>query len=231
MKRISLLLSLSLLISVSANANEFRTFGGIGTESLYLIDITGKTLQLKPGSLSSSFSLTLPIADGTSSQYLKTNGSGTLSWGTPGGMPAGTIIAFAGSSCPAGYTAADGSAKSRTVTYDILFAAIGTTWGAGDGSTTFNVPDLRGRFMRGTGTNGDGNGGDAITLGTYQADEFKSHSHNLGVSSSTSNVAGGGLNVVSGPNTTSPVISGGANSTGGTESRPKSYGVLYCISI
>lgn len=59
-------------------------------------------------------------------------------------MPTGGIIAYAGSSPPLGYLPCDGSAVSRT-TYSNLFAAIGTTFGAGDGSTTFNVPDLRDR--------------------------------------------------------------------------------------
>jgi microcystin-dependent protein len=70
-------------------------------------------------------------------------------------MPAGTIILFAGSSPPAGYLACDGSAVSRT-TYANLFAAIGTAWGAGDGSTTFNVPDLRGRSAVGVSPGGLG---------------------------------------------------------------------------
>ena len=60
------------------------------------------------------------------------------------GNPAGTIVAFAGSSAPTGYLIANGSAISRT-TYANLFAIIGTTYGVGDGSTTFNLPDLRGR--------------------------------------------------------------------------------------
>jgi phage-related tail fiber protein len=63
-------------------------------------------------------------------------------------VPTGTIHYFAGASAPAGYLRADGSAMSRTA-YAALFAAIGTTFGVGDGSTTFNLPDLRGEFIRG----------------------------------------------------------------------------------
>ena len=66
-------------------------------------------------------------------------------------IPAGAEMGFAGSSVPSGWLAEDGSAVSRT-TYAALFAAIGTTWGAGDGSTTFNLPDSRGRVMVGAGT-------------------------------------------------------------------------------
>lgn len=66
----------------------------------------------------------------------------------PGSLPAGSIIQWAGSTAPANWLFADGAAVSRT-TYASLFAAIGTTYGAGDGSTTFNVPDLRGRVAVG----------------------------------------------------------------------------------
>ena len=62
--------------------------------------------------------------------------------------PAGLVAPFSMSSCPSGWLAADGSAVSRA-TYAALFAAVGTTFGAGDGSTTFNLPELRGEFIRG----------------------------------------------------------------------------------
>lgn len=64
----------------------------------------------------------------------------------------GAIKDFAMSTAPAGYLACDGSAVSRT-TFAALFAAIGTTWGAGNGTTTFNVPDFRGRVRAGLDTN------------------------------------------------------------------------------
>ena len=62
--------------------------------------------------------------------------------------PSGQIAFFAGSSAPAGWLKANGAAVSRTL-YANLFAAIGTTYGTGDGRSTFNLPDLRGEFMRG----------------------------------------------------------------------------------
>lgn len=65
--------------------------------------------------------------------------------------PADAIIAIGGTTAPTGYALCDGTAYSRT-TYAATFARIGTTYGAGDGSTTFNVPDLRGRFVAGKGT-------------------------------------------------------------------------------
>ncbi len=66
-------------------------------------------------------------------------------------VPAGSIVEFAGAATPAGYLLCNGSAVSRA-TYAGLWNAIGTTWGAGDGSTTFNLPDLRGRAPIGAGT-------------------------------------------------------------------------------
>lgn len=66
-------------------------------------------------------------------------------------IPAGSVMAFGRASPPAGWLAANGSAVSRT-TYAALFAAIGTAFGAGNGSTTFNVPDLRDRMAIGSGT-------------------------------------------------------------------------------
>ena len=65
----------------------------------------------------------------------------------------GEVKYYAGTSVPSGYLLCDGSAVSRT-TYANLFAAIGTTWGAGDGSTTFNVPNLIDRVPWGGRTGG-----------------------------------------------------------------------------
>jgi microcystin-dependent protein len=65
--------------------------------------------------------------------------------------PAGVMRWSPLASAPTGWLLADGAAVSRTV-YAALFAVIGTTWGAGDGTTTFNLPDLRGRAAMGAGT-------------------------------------------------------------------------------
>jgi microcystin-dependent protein len=66
--------------------------------------------------------------------------------GAPPVFPAGTVTAFAGTAAPPGWLLCDGTAVSRS-TFERLFAAIGTAFGPGDGSTTFNVPDLRGRAV------------------------------------------------------------------------------------
>lgn len=78
------------------------------------------------------------------------------------GIYAGMLFDFAGSAAPAGYLLCDGSAVSRT-TYALLFSAIGTTWGAGNGTTTFNVPDLRRKTTIGAG--GTAVSGPANTVG------------------------------------------------------------------
>jgi len=77
-------------------------------------------------------------------------------------FPPGSIMDFAGISAPTGFLLCDGSAVSRT-TYSALFTAIGVVWGVGDGSTTFNVPDARGRAAIGAGT---GTGLTTRTVGT-----------------------------------------------------------------
>jgi microcystin-dependent protein len=63
--------------------------------------------------------------------------------------PIGSIQPYGGGTIPDGWAACNGDELDRT-TYNSLFSAIGTAWGIGDGSTTFNLPDLRGRFLRGT---------------------------------------------------------------------------------
>ena len=98
--------------------------------------------------------------------------------------PAGIIEIYAGATAPAGYLECDGSAVSRT-TYAALYAAIGTTYGAGDGSTTFALPDLRRRVVVGVGgadvsegqlvaTLGATGGAERVTLAETQ---MPRHSH------------------------------------------------------
>ena len=83
--------------------------------------------------------------------------SGSIASGAVQGVDTGTIAAFGVSTAPSGYLKCDGAAISRT-TYADLYTAIGTTFGSGDGSTTFNVPDLRGVWVRGLD---DGRGKDS----------------------------------------------------------------------
>lgn len=87
---------------------------------------------------------------GTAGQVLVSNGPGADAafQDLPPGVPAGTVVPFAGTVEPAGWLFAAGQAVDRAA-HAALFAAIGTTYGAGDGSTTFNLPDLRGRVAAG----------------------------------------------------------------------------------
>lgn len=92
-----------------------------------------------------------------------------------GNTPAGVIMAYGGSTSPSGFLLCDGSAVSRT-TYADLFTVIGTTYGAGNGSTTFNVPDLTGRVPAGkeasaTRLTSGGSGVDGGTLGASGGSE------------------------------------------------------------
>lgn len=81
-------------------------------------------------------------------------------------IPSGAVMPFAMATAPSGWLVCDGAAVSRT-SYANLFAAIGTLYGTGNNSTTFNLPDLRGHFVRGNGTNS--NGTTAGAFGAKQA--------------------------------------------------------------
>jgi microcystin-dependent protein len=102
------------------------------------------------------------------------NSSGLFQIQGAPGVPTGALLPFAGSAAPNGFLLCGGQAASRT-TYAVLFAVIGTTYGTGDGSTTFNVPDLRGRLpagkddMNGSAANRVTSGGSGITGTTLGA--------------------------------------------------------------
>lgn len=131
-------------------------------------------------------------------------------------LPAGMVMAFPVNKTPEGWLKCEGGAISRT-TYSHLFEAIGTTYGAGNGSTTFNLPDFRGRFLRGYG----GNSG---SIGSAQADAIKSHTHSFGFvygsGSGSSGLAIGDGNLSA---------DGSVGAFGGTETRPLNYAVYWMI--
>ena len=149
--------------------------------------------------------------------------------------PAGGIIMWASATAPAGWLHCDGSTISRT-TYSRIFAVIGDVYGVGDGSTTFELPDLQGQFVRGwdngAGTDPDAasrtDSGDGSTtgdnVGTKQADQIKAHTHGLGAT-----VTPGGGADFSVPSTTS---SGNATaSTGGNQTNPTNVALMYIIKV
>ncbi len=150
--------------------------------------------------------------------------------GSPGSatpMPTGIILDFGGTTAPTGYLACDGAAVSRT-TYDDLFAVIGTTWGTGDGSTTFQLPDLRGRAAIGVdGTAGrqaaslsdlGDTGGEAeVTLTVAQlAAHSHPHTHSYSYrSTATTQTGGGPAGIASSFTVSGTTGSGSANAGGG----------------
>ncbi len=136
-----------------------------------------------PASVSSNVTFTLPPADGSNGQMLQTNGSGALSFTTVQGVPTGSVFCMAVVSIPSGYLECNGDAVSRS-TYSALFAVIGTAYGSGNGSSTFNLPDLRGEFVRGVDR---GRGVDSgRNIATSQGSQNAQHNHSASASSSSS---------------------------------------------
>jgi microcystin-dependent protein len=188
-------------------------------------------ISARPGGSANPFTNTFPRQAITAAPYATFANNGT---------PPGNINASASTNVPAGWLLCDGSAVSRT-TYARLFAAIGTTWGSGDGATTFNLPDLRGMFLRGTGTHGTqakAAGGNFAggNVGDFGADKMQGHWH----ATRTAPVLNG-----SGVLFNPVYSSGAANSSGevqnplsdgsngtprtGNETKPASYSVNYII--
>ena len=200
------------------------------TKALYdnKLELTGGTLSgiLSMGSNRIS-NLATPTnnTDATTKQYVDTAVSGAmwlgeiknLSYPTIPTLPTGMVV-----------IPCDGRALSRT-TYSTCFSLMGTTWGSGDGSTTFNIPDYRGVVMRGWD---NGRGIDpGRTFGSYQADSIVAHNHGAPTS-----------NGQSGPYEVSSVLSGKwgydygvesapTTSTGGSETRMKNTTAYWVIRI
>ncbi|MDE2040723.1 MAG: tail fiber protein [Elusimicrobia bacterium] len=190
------------------------------------LPLTGGTLT---GALAAGAGLTAPtMAPGDNSTnaattaFVQAAGVSLLAVAVATAAPTGAVVLFAMSSAPSGFLACNGAAVSRS-TYAALFAAIGTTFGSGDGSTTFNLPDLRGEFVRGWD---NGRGIDAgRAFGSEQLDAIGSHTHSI--------TAGGGssgprsyISVDTDLSDPQPKTTG---ATGGSETRPRNVALLYCI--
>lgn len=165
-------------------------------------------------------------------------------------VPAGAVQPYAGSAAPAGWLLCDGTAVSR-VAFSALFAVIGTRFGYGDNSTTFNTPDFRGRFLRGVdngaGRDPDAAGRTAMNTGGVTGDQIGSvqddatdvnglshpHTHELPVHSFDVQGAGG----ASAQRSASQPANGFINSAGAsgamissdTETRPLNAAINYLI--
>ena len=111
--------------------------------------------------------------------------------GAPQAVPSGTIVAYGGTTAPAGWVFCDGTSYSGTnATYAALYAALGTAYGGQTTTMAFNVPDLRGRFVRGA-DDGSGHdpdaasriasaaGGNALGVGSLEDAAFASHNHGV----------------------------------------------------
>ena len=126
-----------------------------------------------PSSLSGNVTLTLPSSI-TNGGFLQTDGSGNLSFQIVAGVPTGSVFCLAVDTVPTGYVKCNGASYQRTGTYAALFAVIGTTYGAAD-SSHFNVPDLRGEFVRGFD---DGRGVDSgRSINDPQGGQNLQHNH------------------------------------------------------
>ena len=189
---------------------------------------------------------TVPFTFGSGDSIAFTASVKIQGWGTTQQLSSDVIwvddvgrvdaFAVAANNPPAGYLYADGSAVSRSV-YADLFRKIGTTHGSGNGSTTFNLPDYRGRFLRGvdggvgrdpdrasrSAMNTGGNTGDAV--GSVQSDQYRSHTHN--VPSANAGGAGGQPGPVNAGGTLNTSFN--TQSSGGNETRPINAYVNYFI--
>jgi microcystin-dependent protein len=181
------------------------------------------------GTIASGVTATTQTAGDNSTKVATTAYIATEIASSPGQLP-GEVCYFARSAAPTGFLKSNGALVSRA-TYAALFTAIGTTFGVGDGSTTFALPDLRGEFIRGWD---DARGVDAgRVFGVAQTDALQGHIHWTNTYSYTNNftapgsIQGGGGSQL---NTGSP-ITDGVNGTPrtGAETRPRNVALLACI--
>jgi microcystin-dependent protein len=158
--------------------------------------------------------------------------------------PTGSVVSFAGSASPTGWLLCDGSAVSRT-TYSTLFSVMSTTYGIGDGSTTFNLPNLKGRVPVGLDSSqtefdvlGETGGLKAVTLtGAQSGTSVHGHGNNIGTNNDThghsTNTAGDASNFLSGStvnmrysDSTNPTL----NTSNDTHNHTMSGGVLNSVA-
>jgi microcystin-dependent protein len=251
-----------LWLDTSQTPDELKVYDGanfVRVDPLGITQAAGDARYLQITAASTTY---LPLAGGTLTGTLTLDAAPTANLqaatkkyvddevaGIPAATdltPAGTVIYTARSTAPTGYLKANGAAVSRT-TYATLFSAIGTTYGGGDGSTTFNLPDLRGEFVRGLD---DGRGVDTSrTLGSSQGDATAmpsnaftgstntagNHNHsydrtgennaNRDPGSAATNQGAGATSTSSAGSHSHSVTIGG----GDAETRPRNIALLACI--
>ncbi len=179
-------------------------------------------------------------------------------WGElAAGVPIGTVLSFAATSPPSGFLECNGANVSRS-TYASLFSTVGTSFGIGDGSSTFGLPDLRGQFVRGWVSNGSVDSG--RTFGSTQTDQNKNHTHTTDSHNLTGTVTHLSSSLAQNPGSASGVFSKGttqaatgaasggsgsasaldfsgahthtvSSSGGGAENRPTNVALMYVIKF
>ncbi len=142
---------------------------------------------------------TAQLGAGTTGQVLTSNGAAAPSW-TSAATPAGVVQQYAGATAPTGYLLCQGQAVSRT-TYSALFAVVNTTYGVGDGSTTFNLPNLQGKVPVGkrstVGTFDALNETGGEETHTITTAEMPAHTHDVDPAAVTSSSDGSHTHTVS----------------------------------
>jgi microcystin-dependent protein len=215
----------SSVISLGTSPVTFSDAIEQGAATLGATSVT--TLTASGVSTLQAVSATAVTSTSVSSATIASSGVATLAELSSPSL-AGMVAYFAMNTVPAGWLKANGSAVSRT-TYAALFAAIGTSFGVGDGTTTFNLPDMRGEFARGFD---DGRGVDTgRTFASSQTDDLKGHDHlyyKFDDATGINPISGGNFDGNGGPRTSTQV---NTTSTGGAETRPRNIALLACIKF
>ena len=191
-------------------------------------------------------------------QTVEFEGYNGAAWGgLASGVPVGTILTHAANTPPSGFLECNGSAISRS-TYATLFSTIQTTFGVGDGSSTFALPDLRGQFVRGWANTGSTDA--SRVFGSSQTDQNKNHTHTTDSQTLTGSVSHLSASLAQNPGSASGVFSKGSSASavgapsggsgsaaalgfdgthshtisssgGGTEARPTNIALMYIIKF
>jgi len=215
-----------LLMLVQGSASKKATVGQVTLGGVGYAANAGTVANTIPvrdgvGKLPGSITGDADTVDGFHAAAFATAAQGT---NADKAAPTGTVITFAGATCPSGWLAANGAAVSRA-SQSVLFAVIGVTYGTGDGTTTYNLPDLRGEFVRGLDS-GRGVDSDRV-LGSWQNHTFQQHTHG-GVPLKENDASdGSAASTVSFTGTTA--TTGAVTGSYGTETRPRNVALLYCI--
>jgi len=217
---------------------KLSSFAAGTSTPLALYADSGLTTPLSnPVILDANGEATFYIPDGTGYKLVLKDANDVVQWtvdnyswpavvtpATPSPVPTGAILPYGGSSAPAGFLLCDGSAVSRS-TYAALFAIVATAFGAGNGSTTFNVPDLRGKFPLGKATSGTGStlggaGGtiDHVHTGPSHTHTIAAHTHTIAHTHTVARTGWGGLAVV-GPTAAGKLLATDGVATNLTESQ------------